>query len=100
MKYQSIITLLENKSNQPFKLRTKNCVEINDESRETYNINSQIKFKTAMLKSSLGDHNDAYILAKGTITVNNAASAGADVNNVKLCTIYWLQKWNKQRKNR
>ena len=30
--------------------RAKNWVEINDESRGTYNVNSQIKFKTTMLK--------------------------------------------------
>ena len=41
----------------------------------------KIKFKTTMLKSSLCDYNDAYILVKGTITVNNTAAAGADVNN-------------------
>ena len=34
-----------------------------------------------MLKSSLSDYSDAYILVKGTITVNNTAAAGADANN-------------------
>ena len=34
-----------------------------------------------MLKSSLCDYSDAYILVKGTITVNNAAAADADANN-------------------
>ena len=53
MEYQKIINLLENTSNQPSKFRTKNLVEINDESRVTYNTNSQIKFKNTMLKSSL-----------------------------------------------
>ena len=33
----------------------------------THNINSQVKFKTIMLKSSLGDYSDAYILVKGAI---------------------------------
>ena len=56
-------------------------VEINDESRGAYNVNSQIKFKTTMLKSSLCDYSDAYILVKGTISVNNTAAAGAAVNN-------------------
>ena len=36
--------------------RTKNWVEINDESRKTYNVNSQIKFKTKMLKSNLCEY--------------------------------------------
>ena len=34
-----------------------------------YNTNSQIKFKTSMLKSSLCHYSDAHILVKGTITV-------------------------------
>ena len=53
----------------PLNLEQKNWVEINDESRGTYNIYSQNKFKTTILKSSLRDYSDAYILAKGTITV-------------------------------
>ena len=54
---------------------TKNWVEINDESRGTYNVNSQIKLKTTVLKSSLCDYSDAYILVKGEITTT---VAGAD----------------------
>ena len=34
-----------------------------------------------MLKSSLCDYSDTYILVKGTISVNNTAAAGAAVNN-------------------
>ena len=34
-----------------------------------------------MLKSSLCDYSDAYILVKGTISVNNTAGAGANANN-------------------
>ena len=34
MEYQKIINLLDNTPNQPTKLRTKNWVEINDESHE------------------------------------------------------------------
>ena len=41
MKYQKIINLLHNSSNQPSKFRTKNWVEINDDARGTYNTNSQ-----------------------------------------------------------
>ena len=67
MEYQKITNLLDNASNQPSKFRTKNWVEINDKSRGGYNVNSQIKFKTTMLKSSLCDYSDAYILVKGTI---------------------------------
>ena len=53
MEYQKIANFIDDASSQPFKFRTKNWVEINDESRQTYNVNSQIKFKTIMLKSSL-----------------------------------------------
>ena len=35
-----------------------------------------------MLKPSLCDYNNAYIIVKGTITVNDTAAADADVNNV------------------
>ena len=38
-----------------------------EESRGTYNVTSQIKFKTTMLKSSLCDYSDAYILVKGLL---------------------------------
>ena len=75
MEYQKIANLIDDASNQPSKFRTRNLVEINDESREAYNVNSQIKFKTTMLKSSLCDYSDTYILVKGTITI---AGAGAD----------------------
>ena len=53
MEYQKIINLLENTANQPTEFRTKKRVEVNDDARERYNTNSQIKFKTSMLKSSL-----------------------------------------------
>ena len=34
-----------------------------------------------MLRSSLCDYSDAYILVKGNITVNNTATAAAAANN-------------------
>ena len=72
MEYQKIANLIDDTSNKPSKFRTKNWVEINDESRGTYNVNGQIKFKTRMLKSSLCDYSDAYILAKGRIRITGA----------------------------
>ena len=60
MEYPKIINLLDNTPNQQTKFRTKNWVELNDDSRETYNTNSQIKFKTSMLRSNLCDYSDAY----------------------------------------
>ena len=41
-----------------------------------------------MLKSSLCDCSDAYILVKGTVSVNNAAAAGAAVNNTNKKVIF------------
>ena len=81
MEYQKVANLIDNTSTQPSKFRTRNWVEINDESRGAYNVNSQIKFKTTMLKSSLCHYSDAYILVKGTISANSTAAAGAAVNN-------------------
>ena len=60
---------MDNTPNQPSKFRTKNWVEINDDSRRTYNPNSQTKLKITMLKSISCDCSDTYILDKGTITV-------------------------------
>ena len=57
MEYQKIANLIASK--QPSKFRTKNWVKTNDESRGTYNVNSQIKFKTTLLRSSLCDYSDA-----------------------------------------
>ena len=82
MEYQKIINLLDDTTyNRPSKFRIRNWVEINDESRETYNDNSYIKFKTSMIRSNLCNYGDAYIHVKGTIEVPNLAAAGAPVNN-------------------
>ena len=81
MKYQKIINLLDNTPNQPTKFRTKNWVQINYDYFGTYSINSQIKFNTMMLKTSLCDYIDAYILVKGTTTVTLVPPAAANQNN-------------------
>ena len=79
MEYQQIANLIDDyASNQPSKFTTRNWVEINDESSGAYNVNSQIKFKTTMLKSSLCDYSDAYILVKGKITIAGAGADAAD----------------------
>ena len=89
MEYQKIANLIDDyASNQPTKFRTRNYVEINDESRGAYNVNSQIKFKTTMLKSSLCDYSYAYILVKGTISVDNTAAQGAAANNTNKKVIF------------
>ena len=78
MEYQKIANLLDSASNQPSKFRTKNCVEINDESRGTYT-SKDIRFKTTMLRSSFCDYADGYILVKGT-------------NNSYRCRKLWCYK--------
>ena len=73
MEYQKIANWLDGASNQPSKFRTRNWVEINDESRGTYT-GSDIKFKTTMLRSNLCDNADAYILVKEIITITRAGN--------------------------
>ena len=41
-----------------------------------------------MLRSSLCDYSDAYILVKGNITVNNTAADGAAANNTNKKVIF------------
>ena len=67
-------------TNQSSKFRTRNWVEINDESKGRYD-SSNITFKTSMIRSNLCDCSNSYILVKGTITVLNTAAAGATVSN-------------------
>ena len=50
----------ENTPNQLSKFRTKNWVEINDKSHVKYNSNTQIKFKTSMLKPGFCGYSFAY----------------------------------------
>ena len=88
MECQKIANLIDDTLNQPSQFRTRNWVEINDESRGAYNVNSQIKFKTTMLKSSLCDYSDAYILVKGIISVNNTAADSAAANNINKKVIF------------
>ena len=64
--------LLDNASIQPSKFRTKNWVEINGESRGGYTTGSDMKFKTTMLRSSLCDYADTYMVVKGKIAITGA----------------------------
>ena len=59
-------------------------VEINDESRGTYNENNQIRANTSMLRSSLCNYSDAYVFVKGTITVPQATAAAPNNTNEKV----------------
>ena len=83
MEYQKTINLLVNTPKETSKFRTKTLVQVNNESRGTYNVNSQIKFKTSTLRLSLGDYSDVYILVNATITLPNTAAAWAAADNTK-----------------
>ena len=58
MEYQNVINLLGNTPNQPTKFRTQNWVEAIDRSHGVYTFDSQIKFETSMIRSSLPDYSD------------------------------------------
>ena len=87
MEYQKIINLLDNTANQPSKFRTRNWVEINNESKEKYD-NSNIRFEASIIRSNLCDYSDSQTLIKGTITVPNTAAAGAPVSNTNKKVIF------------
>ena len=84
MEYDKINDLLVSKDNESEKLSkfvTREYVRVNSLSN-TYNENKSIRFKTPMLRSNLCDYSDAYILAKGTITVT-APGANNGANNIR-----------------
>ena len=68
MEYDKINNLLlseDNESEQLSKFTVNSLLN-------TYNKNKSIRFKTPMLRLSLCDYSDAYILVKGTITVTGS----------------------------
>ena len=73
-------------ANQPSKFWTKNWVERNNESKGGYTTGSDINFKTTIIRSSLCDYADAYILVKRTIIItgagDDAAARPADERNM------------------
>ena len=78
MEYDKINNLLlseDKESEQLSKFVTREYVRVNS-LPDTYNENKSIRFKTPMLRSNLCDYSDAYILVKGTITVNGIVNGG------------------------
>ena len=71
--------MLDNTTNQLLKFGAKYWVEIKDEAYGTYSTNSQTKFKTTILKSSLCDYRDAYLLVKRTIIVVGQAPDASEI---------------------
>ena len=86
MEYQNMINLLHNMLNQPSKFRTKIRIEIN--ARETYDTNNQVKFKTTILKTSLCDYSNTYVLFEGIITVANTSTAVSATSNTNKKVIF------------
>ena len=84
MEYDKINNLLlfeDNESEKLSKFITREYVRVNS-LLDTYNENKSIRFKTPMLRSSLCDYSDAYILVKGTVTVA-APGANNGANNIR-----------------
>ena len=50
---------------------TKKWIEVYDQSGGNYNVNKEIRIKTAMLRSDLCDYSNANIVVKGFITITN-----------------------------
>ena len=80
-KINNLLLSEDNESEKLSKFVTREYVRVNSLSN-TYNENKSIRFKTPMLKSNLCDYSDAYILAKGTITVT-ALGANNGANNIR-----------------
>ena len=79
--------VLDDTTNQPSKFRTRNWVEINDESKGRYD-NSNIRFETSIIGSNLCGYSDSYILVKVAVTVPNTTAAGAEVKNTNKKVIF------------
>ena len=70
MEYQKNTNLLGNIPDKVPTFITKKCIEVHNQSGESYNTNKQIRFKTSMLRSGLCDYSDAYIVVKGIFIVS------------------------------
>ena len=81
MEFRKIINSLDTISDNKDlpKFVTKKWVEVYDQSQENYNPNKEIKIKTSMLRSDLCDFSDAYIVAKGNITVTKKTFTTDDI---------------------
>ena len=70
MEYQKNTNLLGNIPDKVPTFITKKCIEVHNQSGESYNTNKQMRFKTSMLRSGLCDYSDAYIVVKGIFIVS------------------------------
>ena len=77
METQKIADLLNGSDNESSKFATGKWYVINDQNNREYGEGSTIKFETKVIKSSLCDYSDAYILVTGNIRV---VAVAADTN--------------------
>ena len=73
LRSEELGSAVDSESENLSKFVTRQYVKVNSLSN-MYNENKSIRFKTPMLMSDLCDYSDAYILVKGTITVNGVAN--------------------------
>ena len=71
MEFQKVTNFLDTTSDDKDLPRfvTKKRIEVYDQSEKNYNVNKKIRIRAPMLRSDLCDFSDAYIVAKGTISV-------------------------------
>ena len=67
MEYQKVANLLDTTSDNVPRFITKKRMEVYDQSRRSYHINKQIRFKTSLLRSDLSNYSDTYVVVKGAI---------------------------------
>ena len=70
MEHQKIMNLLNEANNSKFVIRKWNFV--NDNSNANYGAGNEINYNTEVLKSSLCDYKNGFILVRGNITVTAA----------------------------
>ena len=80
MEFQKIVNFLDTTSDDKDLPRfvTKKWIEVYDQSEGNYNVNKEIRIKTSMLRYDLCDYSDAYIVVKGTITVDKKTFTADD----------------------
>ena len=60
---------------------TRKLIGVNSLSDGQYSVNRNVRFRTPMLRSNLGNYGDAYIVVKGTVDSLTAASNNAAVRS-------------------
>ena len=79
MEHQKILNLLNEASDSKFFSRNWNIVS--DQSNMSYSVGNEVIYSREVLKSNLGDNNDAYILVRGDITIIGHNVIQADFKN-------------------